>query len=197
MWLERQTEAAQTWIRYTSNPLLVSAADGGILWANEAFENLLGYTSAELKGMSWKKITVDSEELESDESMMHEVLRGDRRDYTLVKSYRHRKRHPVECIIHVLRYPLVGPEVSFFLVSVHPVDQHRDCIRQTETLRMMMSEVIALLNNRKTAGAALAEWSRANPRLTILMGAVLCVLLFGSRVIEIARDLVGIISPKP
>ena len=83
--LEQQSQQAQWWQKAfffsTSEGMLICEVDNGqILWCNQAFANLLGYTPAEIMKRSWQSITpsfmAEQEEAEL-EQRTQRVLRGE------------------------------------------------------------------------------------------------------------------------
>lgn len=124
-WVSKQTDAVAHWVTSTSCPMLVSTEDGGILWVNQAFEKLLGWSAVELVGFSgkpgkkWTDLTVETSDLEADQEMMFGVVTGERSEYYIRKQYRAKGGEAVHVMIHVLRWPRAGG-VECFLVTVAP-----------------------------------------------------------------------------
>lgn len=60
--------------------------DGGFIYANASLSSILGYSHAELELLSWQEIT-HPEDINKDEILVAEMLRGDRESYQLRKRY--------------------------------------------------------------------------------------------------------------
>jgi len=126
-WLNKQDkEILELLVRETEIPIMFSGSDGKIYWANQAFEEFIGYALWELttgtngKGITWDKLSVSGESLEADHEMVKQCLDGDRYKYTLKKQYIPKNSQPVWAEINVIRYPSVGT-FQCFIVVVNPL----------------------------------------------------------------------------
>lgn len=200
-WIDEQTDSLRLWIRRMKAPLLVSKADGTILYANEAFESFLGYSVAELLRVSWKELTVSDADLEADLAMVRSVQEGTRMEYEQQKSYRHKRGHPKECFIHVLRYPLLGPEIDCFLVTVRPLDGNQDYIaRQLENFRLAQLEQVEMLaevieEKRRSSFERAWQWATENKLVAGAAGLFFSTFLFGDRALEHAANIKKLFFP--
>lgn len=167
--------------------MLATLPSGEILWCNEAFENLLGWTNVELVGrLTWKDLTSDQEELSYDLALVQETVDGTRTDYQLQKEYRTKNGSPKRVVIDVLRYPTSG-EFDCFLVAVCPVDHGvQFALNQLNEIRSL---IIVLMDSQPTGltfDKAIA-FSKEHPVLASILGIIFSTLLFGERVVEIVK----------
>lgn len=104
---EAPLEWLQTWAKHSPTMLLVSTADGKILWANTAFCEWSKYTLSELQRLTWMQLSVQDETLEAD---LQEAQKLDayHPTYTITKQYIPKNEKPVWGQLAVLRYPLTG-----------------------------------------------------------------------------------------
>jgi PAS domain S-box-containing protein len=201
-WLENQTVALRVWVAKMPHALLVSRADGSILYSNEACEKLLGYTTVELEQKDWRELTVDPADLRSDLAMVEAVMSGERVEYEQQKSYRHKLGHPIDCFIHVHRYPLHGDSVDFFLVSIRPATHagQQEIMNNLLTMRSAMLEQLeafgslieAMLATKKTAFEQVMDWAGKNKKAATILGFFLAYILFGDRAFEVAERAIRI-----
>ena len=188
MWLEtKPPEMMKFWLRATSLPMLATMPDGEILWCNESFEQLVGYSSTEICGnITWIDLTVQSIDAEHDQNMAMEVQSGMRHEYLFRKAYRHKGGEIVPVEIHVMRWPLQG-DFQWFLVSVLPIEGQRAALKQMEIIQSQMVQLM----EKPTSWEQLARAVQKYPKIAFFIGSVLATLLFGSRVIEIVQELAG------
>ncbi|MCC9655303.1 PAS domain S-box protein [Rhodopirellula halodulae] len=190
-WLDKQTHGlAKEWIRNTAAAMLATKPDGEILWANNSFEKLLGYSSPELIGkLSWKDLTEDEEVLKSDEQLVLETINGERTSYQLHKRYRTRGGPSLSVIIDVLRYPIQG-DFECFLVTVFPVNRNADfTLGQMEEFRKLLLEIL----QHQPSGLTFAktwDWAKEHPIVASITGLLAAVFLFGERVLEIVAKVI-------
>lgn len=197
-WLEGQTAALRVWITKTPHALLASTAEGAILYANEACERLLGYTAFEIQNKDWKELTVNPEDLKSDVTMVEAVMSGERDEYEQQKSYRHKLGHPIDCFIHVHRYPAKGETIEFFLVSIRPVTQagQLEVLKGITAMKFAMLEQLeafgTIIEMRKTAFEQVSEWAKENKKAATVLAFFLSYILFGDRAFEVAERAIKI-----
>lgn len=185
-WLTKQPDTLLTeWLRHTKAPMLSTLPDGTILWCNDAFETLVGWTSVEMVGkLSWKDLTQDSDELAADIELAKETVAGRRTDYQLQKPYATKNGPPQRVVIDVVRYPQVG-EFECFLVSVFPVDRGVEfAMGQLTEIRAMLLEMMAQRPTGLTF-EKLVDFHKDRPVIAWTITLTLAALLFGNRVIEI------------
>lgn len=185
------------WLVETRVPMLAKKPDGSILWANPAFEQLLGYTVSELTDpnrVSWHRLTGDAADLAADLEMGADVVAGRRTDYQLAKTYITKTGSPVRVMVHVLRFPMSGP-FDFYMVSVTPLDTvAAQVMLEVEALR---TEFIKLAEHvAKPAAPTLSDkvfdWAKGHPMYAGIVSVFMAFILFGSRVSEIVREIKSI-----
>lgn len=185
----------QHWVVEGKVPRLISKADGSILWCNPEFEDLVGYSLAEFhRGtMDWRKLTTNQLELETDEEMVRQVLNGDRRDYTLIKSYQSKTRGLVRVQLCAQRWPPAtdtADEVLFLCEALplnghHPAScetTHRVMARLAKDVQAMRDEIVNL-KSPATEMSDVIEWIvkqiQSHPKTWLSIGSVILVLLLG------------------
>lgn len=167
--------------------MLATMPNGDILWANAAFENLLGYTSVELVGKkTWVELTKSGEDLLYDQQNVSELLSGNRTSYQLQKHYITKGGTFLPVVIDVLRYPVAG-EFECFLVAVVPVDRGLElALSQVVEIRSLLVEMTEKAPSGLTVDKAIS-FAKEHPVAATVIGTLFGVLLFGERVIEILK----------
>jgi PAS domain S-box-containing protein len=196
-WIEQQQpEALRRWIRDTSVPVLASLPAGEILWVNQAFEKLLGYTLPELNNLSWKDITANGNDIKTDVELARQTVDGEREEYQFQKEYIHKDRSLKTVRIHVLRHPEAG-EFQNFLVTVIPLDgydqanmdrmiemeRQLSALVESDTRNVKVMSAIAEAINRESwmqqKFDQVIEWSSENPVKALAVALVLGFMFFG------------------
>ena len=91
------------------------APDGRWLRANQKFQDIVGYSEAELRGLTFRDITPDHEWL-ADEDAQRRLLAGDTASYTREKRYLHKDGHPVWVNVSAARMQASNGEISLIVV---------------------------------------------------------------------------------
>jgi PAS domain S-box-containing protein len=200
VWLTKRTkEELEHWLRRCDIPLLASMPDGSILWCNPAFEDLLGYTSAELEHMSWVDLTDAKSDREADIQMAREVAAGTRDSYNLEKKYR-TKHGPAKTVrIHVLRNPFAGDFYCYF-VSCTPLDVGYDvALARMEEMTIALaaqgsqiSDLTRTIVEKGDIWRRYWKWVAANKWLGIPATITIATMLFGERLLEVIAAAVKI-----
>ncbi|TWU67296.1 hypothetical protein V7x_28700 [Crateriforma conspicua] len=196
-WLDDQpAESLRHLLRNTNVPFLSTLLDGTILWANPAFESLLGYTLAELTDPmigNWRRLTYDPVDTAHDAAMAAEVVAGVRKAYVYVKPYRHKQGHPVPSMIHVLRVPHAG-EFLYFHVSVTPLQSSgAHAAVSLQEIDDKLTEVLARIPRLQLQ--PLIAWANQYPiRAGVIVFCILAWVL-GDEFVTIARTAREILMP--
>lgn len=102
-------------------PFVVSGPNFEILHCNAAFEELLEYSSFELKKRKWDAISVQNDDLETDKEMAAELITGARQTMTVIKSYVSKRGIPIPGQLTAIRYPQGGVKFEFALCFFIPL----------------------------------------------------------------------------
>lgn len=94
-------DALITWFRYSDEPGCLVHRNGLFLEVNNAWEQLTGYSKAELMELRWQDIT-HPEDLEQDQKNVDLVLEGAIDDYQMIKRYKHKQGHYFEINLRVM-----------------------------------------------------------------------------------------------
>ena len=189
MWLDRlKNDELKHWLKRTAVPMLASMPSGEVLWCNEAFESLTGYTSSEIVGkLTWMDLSEAGDDLKADVSMAAEVFSGDREDYMIQKSYKQKNNVPRRCVIHVLRNPYHGDFECYF-VSIIPLDHgYEFAVKELEQIRGTILQVMAELRARDSYVKKYFDWLKSSPIQAGIATVVVFVFLFGDRALEIIQ----------
>lgn len=196
-WLAKQKDTLlRDWIRRTQTPMMATLPGGSILWCNSAFEDLLGWTSVELiDKKSWIDLTDNPDDLEADLTLSAEVVSGLRTAYQLHKPFRTKEGQPVRVVIDVIRFPQRG-EFECFLVSAIPTDRGvHFALGQLTEIHSLMLEMIKQSDSCSTNECrpdridSFFSWVAAKPVIGYPIIAFFAALLFGSRVVELLKEL--------
>lgn len=192
-WIDSQVpEMACRWIKETSVPLLVTVRNGTLLWCNEAFEEFVGYTVSELRGMEdcWQRLTIDQGDATYDSEMAEMVESRERYDYRFRKKYISKDGVPRPCEIHVLRHPEAG-SFEYFLVSVLPLDLSYGAM--LEELQLLQRSLLDL-SSKPDMWERMMLFYKSQPKTAIVVTIVLSYLLFGDRVIDLIERGIKVMS---
>lgn len=194
-WLNHiEPEGLRHWLRLTAIPMLASLPDGKILWANQAYERLTGYSWAELESMSWIDLTEDLEDRRADAAMAQELVRGDRFQYQFRKRYKHKTMMGPQVLIDVLRYPIDGQFVCS-LVSVLPLDAGYDqALVEVEKLHRIVFDFIDLQKKQRNIAEQYVAWLKDSPTVAWPISIIVAVFVLGDRLLEIVKQIFDLFS---
>jgi len=113
------------------HPIACVNANNYFVWANGAFERLVGYSQAELSEKTWMDITA-TEDLGADLKNVRAVISGDDMQYTMLKNYVHKRGHKVKICLAVWRHPSDYREFVCFIVEAMPEPVTASDIRSVE-----------------------------------------------------------------
>lgn len=212
-WLEDEhCDTIKHWIKHSTIPKICSAENGEIYWANEAFEELIGYSEYELttgqngKGIKWTSLSVDDGNLEADRKMVSELVAGRREKYTVRKQYLPKNDKPIWVELHVLRYPVAG-QLQCFLVTVNPLKNGNQVAAQvaTDALKNVLVGIEEIKTHQdKLAGSivetvtenlkprteaeqiasAAARLINAHPRASGIFALVVITMILGTQLVQ-------------
>ena len=160
---------------------LKSGPHGRIDSANAAFCDLLGYSESELRQIGWVKLSVDDEDLTSDQENVTELIAGKIRIYKQWKAYRHRFGQPVPGQLMVIRFPqsdeaidcclcwfiplVNGTKAALDLVTKY-IQDHTQITQETcKAVNDMVAQLTIKPQQTRTRrlGDALLDWAEENP----------------------------------
>ncbi len=197
-WLEQQDDTLlRNWLRRTKTPMIAIMPGGEILWCNSSFEDLLGYTNVELIGkMTWRDITKGGTDLAADIALSTDIETGIRTEYQLNKFYTAKNGQAIRVVIDVLRYPRDG-EFKCCLVSVIPTDKGVEfALGQLSEIHALMLEMLGTQAKGDRIDAFF-RFVNEKPYVGYPIILFFAVLLFGSRVVELVRDVLPDGLPAP
>jgi PAS domain S-box-containing protein len=174
-------------------PLACVCPDNKFMWVNQAFERMLGYSSAELAGKTWMSIT-EQQYVGGDLASVEAVISGRISHYTMSKNYINKRGGvvPVELTVH--RFPESPIEnLICFIVESPPtkatkpeLDQvEKNLLKVIEELRSRIDEnekgIKINMGNRTTnetntvGGDNIGRDKNSDSAIKIL-GTVMCVM---------------------
>lgn len=181
-WLEgRTSDLMISWLEMTSVALCATTTSGDVLWCNEAFENLTGYTSYELTAghKDWSELTDSSGDREAEQANLDKVIRGSRADFQITKSIRKKDGQLIHVLSQTIRFPPQG-EVEFLLVSC--VEQNSSDHLQAKTIsevHSMMFKIIEENQNKLSFSDRVFAWVEKNQWKAGIAGCVFMAFIFG------------------
>lgn len=174
-------------------PLACVCPDNKFLWVNQAFERMLGYSSAELTGKTWMSIT-EQQYVGGDLASVEAVISGRISHYTMSKNYVHKRGFvvPVELTVH--RFPESPVEnLICFIVEAPPtkatkpeldqveknllkiIDELRERIEQNEK-GVSVNVGNKTNTNTSTAGGDNVGRDKNSDASIKILGTVMCVM---------------------
>ncbi len=121
--------------------------DGGFIYANSALSKILGYSHAELVLLSWQQIT-HPEDVNKDELLVAQMLRGDRESYQLRKRYIRKDGSICPAVLSVSNVLDVNGNFECFLAlvndSVENIEQKELELFQDEVFQAIATDEFVL-----------------------------------------------------
>jgi PAS domain S-box-containing protein len=175
-------------------PFVQSGANFEIYAANEAFEELLGYSSFELKRKGWDSISVKNDDFEADKAMTAELVSGNRQVMTVIKSYVSKLGVPIPGQLTAIRFPqgtapmecslcffvplANGSKAALSLVTEY-IEKHTNASHTMAEKIATMSQDLQLRKSM-TVGERLWEnfgqWALQNPKVATVVFLILLSL---------------------
>lgn len=213
MWISKQEkDLMELLIRDSDIPIYFSGPVGNILWANQAFEEFIGYTLWELtsgssgKGIAGEKLTVSGESLDADKEMNRQCISGERYKYTIKTQYIPKNDKPVWVELNVIRYPVVN-ELQCFIVIVSPLKNGTqtafnlcmDRVKEfSEELRKVkqgveemekeivggVKDALQVQTETEQIFSAIARLINRNPRVSAGVTMVIMVMILGTQLVQ-------------
>lgn len=113
------------------------------VWVNGAFEELVGYSLAELREKRWQDITV-ARDIGADERNIQSLLAGREQSYRMHKQYLHKTGHAVSIILSVWRHYSSHHNEVWFISQVIP--EHVTADQLAEIQHKLSCELLILRN---------------------------------------------------
>lgn len=186
------------WLNQSVTPLQIGMPDGKILWANPAYEKLVGYTLPELVNpvrVLWSDLIDDPADRQVAIDLAKEVQGGQRTSYELQVRYRAKTGSPTLVVKQVLRYPQSG-EFKYLLVCCTRLDAaNEQFIAQVNGVRKDLAAILTKLAQPQDSYLMrYFAWAEKNPIYAAMITLFVAAFLFGDRVIEVftqVREAVG------
>jgi len=141
-------------------PLACVCPDNKFLWVNQAFERMLGYSSAELAGRTWMSITEQSF-VGGDLASVEAVISGRISNYTMSKNYIHKRGHMVSVELTVHRFPESSVEnLVCFIVEAPPTRATKPELDEVEKNLMKIIHVLEERINENEKGISISMGNR-------------------------------------
>lgn len=188
------------WLASTSCPMLAAKEDGSILFANEAFESLLGYTSPELIGgnLKWQDLTSDRGDERAEEELSNDLFEGKRDSYSMIKSLSQKQGIPVRVLSHVMRWPASG-DFECYLISIIPLEADLDSIMDSVSdVRTQMYDLIRHITKPQPSVLDRAlVWANENQMKASIIACVALGMLFGESFLVVLSRVLSVLHGNP
>lgn len=129
----------------TSSPLACVADDNYFVWCNSAYEQLVGYSLAELQRLTWQDITLD-EDIGADQRNVQLVLTGFDQSYQMEKRYKHKRGYIVPITLTVWKHQSESTGNRIYLIA-QAMPEHAT-IEQLTSIRAQMQTEFAKFQER-------------------------------------------------
>lgn len=222
MWIENkpaetQRELLKLWIKESPIPMLISSANGEILWSNSAFEEFIGYTHWELvkgphgNGKTWFELSVNDESLIADKMMVEECVNGKTNQYSIKKQYIPKNERPVWVEITVIRFPEdLNTALDCFLVIVVPfkngmlsalnlaMEKNAEIVKEIKKMRdetdavfvQSLKEVKECITNKtelEIIASAGARLMNKYPKISSFCLVIVLIMILGTSLVDAVK----------
>lgn len=122
--LRESEDRFRTALNHAPIGMAIVALDGTFLIVNCAFSEIVGYTEAELQGMTFQEIT-HPDDLEEDLRLAARLRRGEIDGYRMEKRYLHRRGHPVwiHLSVSMVRDPAGQP--LYYIAQIENIHERK------------------------------------------------------------------------
>lgn len=102
-------------LRNIRHAIAIVSKDGYFVWANDYWQNLLGFTETELYHLKWQDLTPDFDEKGADEKQVSRVVQGEIESYVILKTYITKAKTFVDVELQVQKIVTEGGEFLAFV----------------------------------------------------------------------------------
>lgn len=178
-----------------SHPVAFKDVSGRYIGANNAFEDLLGYSRSELVKMRWQDITL-AEDIYGEQSSFESIMQGNSSSYMATKRYRHKMGHYVSVVCVIRRWPVDSrEELGCFVVDVSLEvctladlrDAREQSRREIDTIKASLAKIMER-NEHGDINITAGNTGNSDRTIYALVGAV---VVLGIVVIWIAYYVFG------
>ena len=214
-YLEQHPDLAAFMACKSQNMMIFSTAEGGVLWANEAFLSWIGYTLEEFTRkehpITWKDISVRDDSLAADIRSVDKLKHGRLAHYLIRKFYVPKNGSPQFVELFVRRYPPHSEEPMAICV-VEVTVLHNTHEKMARAYEEMVTDIKANLGRLATTNEEIRDgmqnqltsglngvvlWLTKHPAVGIPTAAILILLLFGERALEVINSFLNIGGGTP
>jgi PAS domain S-box-containing protein len=192
----------------SSAGIALIAPNSRYIAANAAFQKMLGYTEAELRGLTVLELTHEEDRADS-EAILEESAEGQRRDYRMEKRYRRKDGSVIWAEVSTVFVPASGTRSAFFSAVIVDITDRKRAeeevkrirrlegemrqVSRTETMEGLTASLAHELNQplaavRTNAQAARRFLAAKNPELDNVKAAIDDVIQDSARAAETIRN---------
>jgi PAS domain S-box-containing protein len=155
--LQTSEELFRNTFEYTSMGFCHVALDGTMSRLNQKFCEIVGYSQAELTGVTFQAIT-EPADLAQDLDLVQQLLNGDINEYTLEKRYIHKQGHHIwVCLtVSLVRETAVAGEIGtprYFISAIQDITDRKHLellnLKQTIDLQRLNRSLVSIQESLK------------------------------------------------
>ena len=124
----------------SSAGIALIAPDGRYITANSALQKMLGYTEAELPGLTVLELTHEEDRADS-EAILEESAEGQRRDYRMEKRYRRKDGSVIWAEVSTVFVPATGNTSAFFASVIVDITDRKRAEEEIKRIRRLEGEM--------------------------------------------------------